>query len=147
MAKSAINERIKCFIKHKGITIQKFETLCGLSNGYVNSIKKTLGADKLESIIRAFPDLNRGWLLTGEGPMTDSETSDKYNVGMGTLNQSGGSNEFKIEVERELINEAGDSNQVKRLKILLAKANQEISHLQGRVDEQEKFIKMLMEKK
>jgi len=40
-----------------------------MSNGYINSIRKTLGIEKLDNVLNTFPDLNRKWLLTGEGPI------------------------------------------------------------------------------
>jgi len=42
---------------------------CGLSNGYVNNIKKSIQPDKVQSIVLNYPDLNPGWLMTGEGEM------------------------------------------------------------------------------
>jgi hypothetical protein len=35
----------------------------------------TIGADKLENILKIYPELNAHWLLTGEGSMLQSETS------------------------------------------------------------------------
>lgn len=66
---TTVKERLIIFIKHKRLSQKRFETICGMSNGYVNSIRKGLGADKLQSITRNFPDLNREWLLYGEGTM------------------------------------------------------------------------------
>lgn len=40
-----------------------------MSNGFVNNISKGIGADKLQRILRSFPDLNQSWLLNGEGEM------------------------------------------------------------------------------
>ncbi len=57
------------FIKNQGISQGKFEKSAGLSNGYINSLKKAPGADKLQSILCAYPQLNEEWLLTGEGEM------------------------------------------------------------------------------
>lgn len=62
-------ERIYAFCKHKGISIRQFEILSNLSNGYVSSMRKGLGVGKLENVLNAFPDLNREWLLYGEGEM------------------------------------------------------------------------------
>lgn len=62
-------QRIIDFIKNKKISIREFERECGLSNGYLKSLKHAPGADKLSLILSTFPDLNRVWLLTGEGSM------------------------------------------------------------------------------
>ena len=56
-------------MKYKGISQKKFEIAANLSNGYINSLRKSPSAAKLQNIIGAFPDLNRDWLLTGEGEM------------------------------------------------------------------------------
>ena len=68
-----VKDRIKLFIKNKGLSQAKFEKAAGLSNGYVNGIKSAPGADKLQNIFDAFPDLNTSWLLTGEGEMLKEE--------------------------------------------------------------------------
>ena len=69
----SVKERIIIFIKKKGISQKKFETLAKLSNGYLNNLKHSPTVDKLHSILNAFPELNRTWLLTGEGEMLNYE--------------------------------------------------------------------------
>lgn len=64
-----IKERTCSFIEYKGITVKKFEELCGLSNGYISSMRKGFGSDKLNNVLTMFPELNREWLLYGEGEM------------------------------------------------------------------------------
>lgn len=64
-----IKERIKTFAKYKGLGQGKFEAKCGLSNGYINNIRQSIQPDKLQKIALQFPDLNTGWLMTGEGEM------------------------------------------------------------------------------
>lgn len=65
----SVKERVRAFVSHKRLTMKEFERICGLSNGYVASMRQSIGREKLENIIRAFPDLNREWLLYGEGSM------------------------------------------------------------------------------
>lgn len=67
-----IKERIYRLCSEQGLTIAKFEKECGFSNGYVSSIRKNIGIDKLDSILRIFPNLNRDWLLYGTGEMLRS---------------------------------------------------------------------------
>lgn len=64
-----LSRRIKTFCQAKGLTVKSFETQCGLSNGYVRNISGSIGKDKIMSICREFPDLNIGWLMTGDGEM------------------------------------------------------------------------------
>jgi hypothetical protein len=64
-----VKERISVYIKYKGMNNAQFEKACGLSNGYVANMRKGIGTDKLNNVLTAFPDLNRDWLLYGEGEM------------------------------------------------------------------------------
>jgi transcriptional regulator with XRE-family HTH domain len=66
-------ERIKAYCKLKKISIRQFEIQSKLSNGYVSSMRKGLGIEKLENVLNAFPDLSREWLLYGEGDMLKGE--------------------------------------------------------------------------
>lgn len=65
----SVKERLKSYIVYKDISVRSFESVCGLSFGYVNNIRVSIQPDKVMSISRNFPDLNTGWLLTGEGEM------------------------------------------------------------------------------
>ena len=56
-----------------GISKLAFEKVCGLSNGYLRNFKGNLGEDKLSNILTAFPELNKDWLLYGEGSMLNTE--------------------------------------------------------------------------
>lgn len=64
-----VKERLILYLKAKGLSQGKFERMCGLSNGYVNNLKRSVTAEKLASISAACSDLNTNWLLTGEGDM------------------------------------------------------------------------------
>jgi hypothetical protein len=72
--KDSVKERTIEFVKYKGISMKTFENKCGLSTGYVTSMRKGYGADKLNNVLNAFPELNRDWLLYGEGEMLRSAT-------------------------------------------------------------------------
>ena len=68
------------FIKQKGITKKFFEEKCGLSTGYVTSMRKGFGNEKLNNVLQAFPELNRDWLLYGEGDMLLGDVSGSNNA-------------------------------------------------------------------
>lgn len=68
----SIKERIYTFIKYKDITVKKFEEMCGLSNGYISSMRKGFGTEKLNNVLKLFPELNREWLIYGEGKMLNN---------------------------------------------------------------------------
>lgn len=74
-----ILKRIKQFIDYKGIAVSAFEKSIGMANAsFGKSLKNggTIGADKLEIILKVYPDLNAEWLLRGVGEMlTQSEDS------------------------------------------------------------------------
>ncbi len=69
-------ERLVQFIKSLGIGQGKFESICGLSNGWVNNVKATIKDDKMQKIILQYPELNTVWLLTGEGSMLKTRMYD-----------------------------------------------------------------------
>lgn len=59
---------------------KKFEIACGLANGYVNNIRKSITIEKLQKITQQFPELNKTWLLTGEGMMINSVAQTVTNI-------------------------------------------------------------------
>lgn len=69
---NTIKERTLEFIKYKNISVKEFELRCGLSNGYIAAMRKGYGADKLNNVLSAYPELNRDWLLYNEGEMIQS---------------------------------------------------------------------------
>jgi SOS-response transcriptional repressor LexA len=76
-----VKERLIKFLKYKKLSQSKFEKMCGLGNGYVNNIRSAIGPNKVQNIIRQFPELNIAWLLLGEqygGPMLKGETEKKF---------------------------------------------------------------------
>jgi len=64
--------RLMQFIKHLGMTTRTFEIKCRMSNGYIRSMRKGLGEDKLNNVLNTFPQLSRNWLLFGEGDMLNN---------------------------------------------------------------------------
>ena len=75
-----IKQRVLDYCKTKNIALSKFEKLSGLSNGYFNQVKKRPSDGKIESINRAFPDLNTEWLMTGEGEMLKKSSDAQKTV-------------------------------------------------------------------
>lgn len=64
-----VKERLIIYLKYKKIGQNKFEAMAGISNGYISNLKSTPGIDKLTKILVAAPDLNKTWLLAGDGEM------------------------------------------------------------------------------
>lgn len=82
-----IKERTIEFIKYKGITMKHFEQKCNLSSGYVTSMRKGFGQDKLNNVLKMFPELNREWLLYGEGEMLNTTLKPQQYYGGDTEKQ------------------------------------------------------------
>lgn len=77
---STVKDRVRQFIKYKGLRMKDFESACGLSSGYVTSMRKGFGDEKLSNVLTAYPDLNRDWLLYGEGKMIRDSLEDPPQV-------------------------------------------------------------------
>lgn len=73
----SVKQRLIEYINYRGISARQFSISIGASAGYVNSISKSIQPDKLSRISIKFPDLNTGWLLTGEGEMLKGSTPTK----------------------------------------------------------------------
>lgn len=69
-------ERLLQFINKMNISRAEFERRSGLANGYVKKLKGNLGDGKLNDVLTAFPNLNKIWLLTGEGSMLNDNIQD-----------------------------------------------------------------------
>ena len=67
---NSVKNRLLDFLKYKGISKSKFEQQCGISNGYVNNIRKGIKNEMFDKKIAPnFPELSKSWLLLGEGSM------------------------------------------------------------------------------
>lgn len=100
-----IKERLILFIRHLNIGQGKFETRCGLANGYVNNIRRSITPEKLQQIARQYPELNAGWLMTGEGEMLKSEA---INIGT-TGNINGNNNSGCVTVTQTIGDNSGQN--------------------------------------
>lgn len=79
--KTTVKERLISFLKSETVSQRAFEIKVGLSNGYVNNIRVSIQPDKVQKIALSYPQLNTGWLLTGEGEMLksgDKEPAQPY---------------------------------------------------------------------
>lgn len=114
---NTVKDRTLEFIKFKGLTMKAFEQRCDLSTGYVTSMRKGYGSEKLNNVLTAFPELNREWLLYGEGDMLSSTSSaqpqpsvknervvddEAYKVPLVPISALGGSlNDFNLAEKRD----------------------------------------------
>ena len=72
---NSVKQRLVQFIKIMHLTQREFENRCGMSNGYIANIRRSIGNSYLTSIAQNFPQLNRDWLLYGEGEMLKTNTT------------------------------------------------------------------------
>ena len=80
---NTIKDRILGIIEANGMTQYRFETLCGLSSGYIKSIGEDVGSTKLAKILSKFPNISPDWLLLGEGEMLRKDANCNYQTAHG----------------------------------------------------------------
>lgn len=116
-------QRLLEFLSYKEIGQTKFEEICGLSRGLVNNIKGSISTASANKIASAFPELNTIWLLTGEGEMLkNGSVIQKIGNNCAHNTQVAGSSEVAILQER-------------------------LKHLEELVEEKERTIKILLDKR
>lgn len=111
-------DRLLEYLEYKGITENRATTECGLSNGLIGQAKRgksDLGEKAAEKILNKYHDLERVWLLTGEGSMlqesstltapTDSETVSIPREAWETIRNQAASLERKDKQLDRLINQ------------------------------------------
>lgn len=64
-----VKQRLADFIQSEGLSVRAFEKACGFPNGYIRKLKNAPTEERMATIKGTFPQLNRVWLLTGEGEM------------------------------------------------------------------------------
>ena len=95
-----IKDRLIIYINHLGISVRKFEIECELSNGYIKNIRQSIMPDKLRKIALCYPELNTGWLMTGEGDMLKSPVQEIK--GDNNTQIAGNSNNVNTSVEMQI---------------------------------------------
>jgi len=63
-----INDRLKEFVSHIGLSERQFAFKCGLSEGALRP-GKNLNGTGLAKVKKTYPELNLYWVLLGEGEM------------------------------------------------------------------------------
>lgn len=73
----SVKERLIEFYTTLGISKREFERTIGAANGYIDKLKHAPTTKKMESILLHYPQLNKIWLLTGEGQMFNYQDDDR----------------------------------------------------------------------
>lgn len=107
-------ERFDKYMKYKGLNDNKVTNSLGLSIGTLGKSRKEnrdLSDRNIENILKFYTDLNRTWLLTGEGEMLDtscksiedsqfSSSSDLHLIPLLPVSAQGGSfNDFVVSIK------------------------------------------------
>lgn len=134
-----VKDRLIKFIYSMNLTKSGFEKTVGLSNGYLNKLRSSPSNEKIEQISNSFPQLNRYWLLTGVGPMLLDVAPPAQ---VSSVNSAVAMHDNAINT---ITNESagGESSVSQELKM----AQQKIEALEKLLDEKERLIKVLLDKK
>lgn len=135
-----LKERLLMFIQSLGMTVAEFERTAGLSNGYIKNFKGSLGVDKLENLLHAFPSLSYEWLVRGEGEMTKSEVQQS-SVGDYSPNVNGSGNSINsapISSERFMEELSAQRRLAERTLDLLEKRDAQLDRLITIIEKQSK---------
>lgn len=69
MADESVKTRLLEYLKSKRISQTEFTRSLGVSSTYVGAMRRGMATDKLKKLFELYPDLNRDWLIYGEGTM------------------------------------------------------------------------------
>ena len=69
MAESTVKTRLIEYLKSKRIPQIEFTRKLGVAPTYIGAMRKSIPPSKLQKIGELYPDLNRDWLIYGEGEM------------------------------------------------------------------------------
>lgn len=78
-----VQSRLITFINYLSLNKSNFEQSIGKSNGFVDKVNDNIRPSSVKSILDVYPELNRDWLLHGEGEMIKKESPDINKVEMG----------------------------------------------------------------
>ena len=73
---STVKGRLLSYLKEKRVSQTEFCRALGVAPTYIGVMRKSIPADKVNKIISLYPDLNRDWLLNGEGHMYQKDDSN-----------------------------------------------------------------------
>ena len=131
-------ERLQYYMNDKGINDNQMTVKAGLSVGLLGKAKSTgkgMSSMNIEKILLAYPDLSPRWLLTGEGSMLCSDSS----------------NTISGDISNSAVSTAGPAiNTVGQHSVELQTENhhlqQRIADLERLLDEKERLISILLSK-
>jgi len=130
----SVKDRLNEFLRYKNLGQGSFEKICGLSNGYVNNIRKSIKTETFdEKISPKFPELNKFWLLHNEGPMLKGGAITNSEVNNSNINSNGSS--VKVHANSDHVKELTDM--LKTAQYQLTESQRQINKL---LEQQDKPI-------
>ncbi len=78
-----MKQRLIKLLKTKHMTQSEFARKLGVTPTYIGAMRKGMPKDRLRVVFDMFPDLNRDWLLYGEGEMLHSDNPDSPDLSKG----------------------------------------------------------------
>lgn len=159
-----LQDRIRKVVEYSGLSITKFSKSVGFDTPQtirelLYGRTKSLSYQALNKISTAYPEINKDWLGNGKGDMLASSASRSVrDVTKGSMVQQGDSSimmkDVKVQIDDELANKIdvptdyeACKREVIKLRQLLSTAEKEIARLEGKVEEQDKFISLLLNRK
>lgn len=94
-----IIERLDIYMRFKHLNDNQLSVMAGLSNGVLNKSRKEgrdLSLKAIEKIAIKFNDLNKNWLVTGQGEMLKSSAGDQVNGTVHGIAINRGSAEVRV---------------------------------------------------
>lgn len=76
MVESQLKERVKKFLQIEHVTSSEFAKMAGVSSAYISSIKKNIGLNILQKIVKINPAVNLSWLLFDVGSMYNASEKE-----------------------------------------------------------------------
>lgn len=77
----SFTKRLKCLIEEYHLSIRAFEKEVAITEGTLQKAirnKSVIGIDKIKLITDRYPEVNAGWLVSGQGNMfLDMKSTDK----------------------------------------------------------------------
>ncbi len=80
-----MKQRLIQLLKVKHMTQTEFARHLGVSPTYIGAMRKSMPKDRLKIVYDLFPDLNRDWLLYGEGEMLNTADESELDLSKGYI--------------------------------------------------------------
>lgn len=123
--------RLEHFIKnYLGMSVRAFERSAGISQSLISQAKDNLSDNIIDKVCKAYPMLNRIWLLSGDGNMinniTIGDTTIPIDLSQGKREVSGDGNTYI---------EGGDAVAMAKLQMEIDALKQQVATLQDQLKE------------